>query len=301
MFRLAGTDVFLHWSWFAVAYFQIQGRAIPYSSMVWDVAEYVAGFGIVLAHEFGHVLACRQVGGSADRVVLWPLGGLAFVAPPPRPGANLWTTVAGPLVNVVLAPVFILLAFLTAPAVDVEVRPDLHHLMFDLAVFNTVMLVFNLLPIFPLDGGRILQAVLWWFVGRSWALSIAAGIGIAAGGGLGVLALWAGEWWMALMAGFLFLGAMGGFSHARLLERIDKAERRTDLACPNCGLAPPQGDFWRCPRCLSWFDLFAPVAACPKGGGHSVPIACVECGYQPLTQNWIVRLPLEGAPESAKE
>ena len=73
--------------------------------MVWPVLEYLALFVIVLVHEFGHALACRQVGGQANQIVLWPLGGVAYVAPPPRPGATLWSIAAGPLVNVVLAPV----------------------------------------------------------------------------------------------------------------------------------------------------------------------------------------------------
>lgn len=72
--------------------------------MGWNIAEYLALFGIVLLHEFGHALACRQVGGKAERVVLWPLGGIALVQPPPRPGALLWSIAAGPLVNLVLVP-----------------------------------------------------------------------------------------------------------------------------------------------------------------------------------------------------
>ena len=59
----------------------------------------------MLLHEFGHALACRQVGGVANRIVLWPLGGIAYVNPPPRPGAVLWSIAAGPLVNVALVPI----------------------------------------------------------------------------------------------------------------------------------------------------------------------------------------------------
>ena len=62
----------------------------------------------MLLHEFGHALACRQTGGHADTIVLGPLGGIAFVQPPPRPGAYLWSLAAGPLVNVILFPLFTL-------------------------------------------------------------------------------------------------------------------------------------------------------------------------------------------------
>src|SRR5271166_2547609 len=105
LFRFAGVDVFLHWSWFLVALFEINARAGKYSSIVWNVLEYLALFLIVLIHEYGHALACRQVGGRANQIVLWPLGGVAYVDPPPRPGATLWSIAAGPLVNVALVPV----------------------------------------------------------------------------------------------------------------------------------------------------------------------------------------------------
>ncbi len=84
LFRFSGIDVFLHWSWFLVAAYEIQTRKGSYSSVTWNVLEYLALFLIVMIHEFGHALACRQVGGRADRIVLWPLGGVAYVDPPPR-------------------------------------------------------------------------------------------------------------------------------------------------------------------------------------------------------------------------
>ena len=105
LFRLLGVRVYLHWWWFIFAAFEIALRSRAYSSHTWNIAEYLALFLIVLLHEYGHALACRQTGGTADEIILWPLGGVAFVRPPPRPGAELWSIAAGPLVNVVLVPV----------------------------------------------------------------------------------------------------------------------------------------------------------------------------------------------------
>src|ERR1700685_3303499 len=105
LFRFAGIDLYLHFSWFLVAVYEIQSRKGNYSSITWNVLEYLALFLIVMLHEFGHALACRQVGGRANQIVLWPLGGVAYVDPPPRPGATLWSIAAGPLGNVVLFPV----------------------------------------------------------------------------------------------------------------------------------------------------------------------------------------------------
>src|SRR5579863_4039373 len=107
IFSLAGISVYVHWSWFLVAIYSIQFRTHEYSSLVWNVAEYLSLFLIVLTHEFGHQLACRSVGGQTHDIVLWPLGGVAFVSPPQRPGAQLWSIAAGPLVNVALFPVFL--------------------------------------------------------------------------------------------------------------------------------------------------------------------------------------------------
>src|ERR1700740_3587035 len=120
LFRVAGIDVFLHWSWFVVAIYEIQERTTGYHSPVWNVVEYLSLFLIVTLHEFGHSLACRQSGGTANEVVLWPLGGVAYVNPPQRPGPPLWSIAAGPLVNVVLIPILlglsVLIRYLGLPA-----------------------------------------------------------------------------------------------------------------------------------------------------------------------------------------
>src|SRR5205809_8126109 len=114
LFRIAGINLYLHWSWFVVAAIELQQRSGSYKSPAWNAVEYVALFVIVLLHEFGHALACRQVGGQANQIVLWPLGGVAYVSPPQRPGATLWSIAAGPLVNVALAPVLTVVVALGA-------------------------------------------------------------------------------------------------------------------------------------------------------------------------------------------
>ena len=99
LFQIAGIRVYVHWSWLLVAGIELRVRQNSYLSPAWNVAEYLTLFLIVLLHEFGHALACRTVGGRADEIVRWPLGGIAYVSPPPRPGAVLWSIAAGPLVN----------------------------------------------------------------------------------------------------------------------------------------------------------------------------------------------------------
>src|ERR1043165_1936829 len=112
LFKFSGIQVYLHFSWFLIAAYQFSQLKQMYRSPIWAVADYLALFGIVLLHEFGHALACRQTGGEANQIVLWPLGGIAFVNPPRRPGAMLWSIAAGPLVNVILLPILAVAALL---------------------------------------------------------------------------------------------------------------------------------------------------------------------------------------------
>ncbi|HEX9111010.1 MAG TPA: M50 family metallopeptidase, partial [Terriglobales bacterium] len=173
LFRFAGIDLFLHWSWFLVAAYEIQSQKGRYSSLAWSVLEYLALFLIVMLHEFGHALACRQVGGTANQIVLWPLGGVAYVDPPPRPGATLWSIAAGPLVNVVLLPVLFVILMLSRSLGWAQAMPDLYKLLGTVLWINVVLLVFNMLPIYPLDGGQILRSLLWFVVGRARSLMVA--------------------------------------------------------------------------------------------------------------------------------
>src|SRR5271167_3240258 len=144
LFRFDGIDVFLHWSWFLVAAFEISNRTGRYSSLTWNVLEYLALFLIVMLHEFGHALACRQVGGTANQIVLWPLGGVAYVNPPPRPGATLWSITAGPLVNVVMVPVLSALGILSRSLGWAQTQPDV-RLLHSIWIINWGLLLFNLL------------------------------------------------------------------------------------------------------------------------------------------------------------
>src|SRR5688500_8301277 len=177
-FRVSGIQVYVHWSWFLVAWLEISTRRHVYGSWVWNAAEYLGLFLIVLLHEFGHVLACRQTGGVANEIVLWPLGGVAFAKPPPRPGAELWTIAAGPMVNVALWPILMVATWGCSAMGWSERVPDLERLLFMLWTINRALLLFNVLPIYPLDGGQMLRSLLWFQIGRGRSLHLAAAIGM---------------------------------------------------------------------------------------------------------------------------
>jgi Zn-dependent protease len=280
-------EVFLHWSWFVVALVEINHRSDLYSSLAWNVAEYVALFIIVLLHEFGHALACRQVGGQANRIVLWPLGGVAFVAPPQRPGATLWSIAAGPLVNLVLLPLAIVVAMLSRRLGWADAFPDLHHFLRSLVFINAGLLIFNLLPVYPLDGGQILRSLLWFFLGRARSLMAAAVLGLLGVAGLVVLAIKIESLWVGIMCVFMLSACWKGLRAARMITRIERTPVRTGFACPACHAPPPSGSFWVCNRCRTVFDTFETGAACPGCQAQFPMTACPHCGAARAIADWL--------------
>jgi Zn-dependent protease len=283
--RVAGIEVFLHWSWFAVALYEFSDRGHRYSSPVWNLLEYLALFGIVLLHEFGHSLACRQVGGKADRIVLWPLGGIAFVQPPPRPGATLWSIAAGPLVNVVLFPILTGLlfwanSFYSSPT-------DSYKLLKAIWYINLGLLIFNVLPIYPLDGGQILQSLLWFVMGRGRSLMVATIIGFTGVAGLILLAVVSRSLWTGIIAAFILMNCWRGLQQARIHLRLAKAPRRAGFACPACKTPPLLGTFWRCGQCHQPFDTFATDSTCPHCGANYATTHCYDCGASHPLNEWL--------------
>jgi Zn-dependent protease len=293
LFRVAGIDLYLHWSWFLVAYYQISLRAGRYTSLTWNVLEYVALFSIVLLHEFGHSLACRQVGGRADRIVLWPLGGVAYVDPPQRPGATLWSIAAGPLVNVALIPVLLLAVRLTQASGLAQTMPDAFRLLRTVAFINVGILIFNLLPIYPLDGGQILRSLLWFLCGRAWSLVAATLVGFVGVAGLFLLALVERSTWIGILAVFILLNCWRGLRNAIKLVRVARQPRREGFACPTCRTGPPAGPLWACPHCRTWFDVFETQAVCPVCGGTYPLTSCGQCGTWSPIDAWRFSTPTQ--------
>ena len=196
LFRLFGITVYIHWAWF-FAFIYLTSRPREYTSYGWNALEVLSLFLIVLTHEFGHQLACRQVGGATSDIVLWPLGGVAYVLPPQRPGAQLWSIAAGPLVNVILIPLTAALVSLSSHLNWNETYPNLNQFVHVVFLINLVLLVFNLMPIYPLDGGQILRSLLWFFLGRANSLMATTVTGFAVLAVLIGLAITERSYWMS--------------------------------------------------------------------------------------------------------
>jgi Zn-dependent proteases len=203
-------------------------RKAIYGSPVWAVAEVISLFAIVLLHEFGHALACRQTGGEANQIVLWPLGGIAFVNPPRRPGAMLWSIAAGPLVNVILFPL-LTAAMLVIGVPEGRGSSDISLLVYHIWWINNALLIFNLLPIYPLDGGQILRSLLWFPLGEIRSLQIASVIGLVGSSCLALFALWTWSLWLGILAFFIFSRAIAGWQYSKALVQEEEANRTARL------------------------------------------------------------------------
>jgi stage IV sporulation protein FB len=211
LFSLAGTEVRLHLTFLLLlAWIGLQaGQAGGVAAAISGMAFIGLLFGCVLLHEFGHVFAARRYGVKTPDITLLPIGGVARLERiPEKPSEELVVALAGPTVNVVIAA---LLALAIGGIPPVEMVAGLEDSGHDMAgrLFwaNVSLVVFNLLPAFPMDGGRVLRATLAWRLGFRRATNIAAMVGQALAVALGLFGLLGGAPLLALVAVFVWLGA----------------------------------------------------------------------------------------------
>jgi Zn-dependent protease len=285
LFRAAGINVFIHWSWFLVAFWAVDNRVGYYSSPIWNLVEYLGLFLVVLMHEFGHSLAARQVGGHSDTIVLWPFGGVAYVRAPERPGATLWSIAAGPLVNVVLVIALLLVDALAGTEIR-SALPDVGRFLRAMLYINIMLLVFNLLPVYPLDGGQMLRSLLWYPLGRVRSLQIATVIGFVGVGALALYALNERSIWMGVMTAFIFMNCRQGWKQAQALAQLAALPRRDGYSCPECSTTPPAGELWRCGNCENAYDPFADHGTCQHCGSQYSIALCPGCGTWNRLEEW---------------
>ena len=225
LFEFFGITVFVHWSWLIAVLYIMRQQRDAFPSLFWNALVCLTLFAIVLAHEFGHALATLSVKGRADTIMLWPLGGVAFVDPPHRPGAVLWAIFAGPLVNIILLP---LLLFAIIYVVNFAPNTSLADYIVIAFKINLGLLIFNMLPIYPLDGGQILHALLWFVLGYAKALRIVSVLGFVGAAGIVGLAIWLGLGpFTYLIAIFIGWRAIAGYQFAQqIIRQTDEAANR---------------------------------------------------------------------------
>jgi Zn-dependent protease len=194
--RWLGVPVVLHWSW-VLLFLVILGLDSTFAVM------YAALFFIVLLHELGHVLAAKHFSCYVRDIVLYPIGGAAYMMLPSKPKQELVVALAGPMVNVLLLPILWLMA-------------DLHEIMKEVQTANLVLLIFNLVPAFPMDGGRVLRSILSWCTGKHyWSTWVAARVGQGFAVLFVVAAVVTFNFMLIFVAYFVFTSAEAELSSAR--------------------------------------------------------------------------------------
>jgi Zn-dependent protease len=194
--------LFLVWIWFS--YYQVEG----FSGAVQGVLFILALFACVLLHEFGHAFAARGFGIATPDITLLPFGGVARLDRiPDTPWQELVVAIAGPMVNVVIAAVLILVIHTSAGLEQLEyLESPRVELLAKLTTVNVMLVLFNLIPAFPMDGGRVLRALLAMAMPYVRATQIAAWIGQGLAVVFGIMGIF-GNPMLIFIAFFIFVGA----------------------------------------------------------------------------------------------
>jgi Zn-dependent protease/CBS domain-containing protein len=254
--RAFGIDVRIHWSFFLLplfvgflAYQQSNGSV---AATVFSIALILGLFVCVLLHEFGHSVVAQRIGVEVPNITLLPIGGVANLKKMPEKSFDeVKIAVAGPLVNVALAPIFIVLALAVGAPLQRGLSPitelgSASMFLLYLGLMNVALVVFNMLPAFPMDGGRVLRGLLATRLGAVKATDISATIGqvLAVVIGLGGLLVTRNPFYV-LIGIFIFFGATGESQMVRQRETmrgvtvgdVMGTKRRTETVGPYNNLA----------------------------------------------------------------
>ena len=232
LFRIFGIQLAVHATFFLLlAYAAYEGwvsGGLP--GLVWRVLLTTLFFVCVVLHELGHSLTAKRYGVNVPRILLLPIGGMAEMDHIPRqPSAEFLITIAGPAVNFVIAAV--LLPFTWRTVLGTEDIADFSgaELLAQLFLANLVMGTFNLLPVYPMDGGRILRSILaiWlpYLQATRWAVMTTRVLAPI----LAFCAVYFLDWWM-LGVLFVFILMTGNTEYRVLRRREEEAAYWADMA-----------------------------------------------------------------------
>ena len=216
--RVAGIDIKVHATFFLIVIFGALQWGIPHGGRgaLFGALLILLLFFCVVLHELGHSLVAKGFGLSPKQIVLLPIGGVAVMnRNPEKPVHELVIALAGPAVNVLIAGLLVLvfhtsvLAGLNSQMMLARASgpPTQETMLLWILAANVSLALFNLIPAFPLDGGRVLRALLAMFMGFSKATRAAATIGQFLAMAMGLFALFSGMLMLALVAFFIFIGA----------------------------------------------------------------------------------------------
>lgn len=247
--RVAGIDLYLHPTFLILlAYSGATQGGLPAVVLI------SAAFGCVALHELGHALMARRFGIRTEDITLYPIGGVARLERLPKaPGAELLIALAGPAVNFAIAAAL-------WPLIEPVGRSGAGASDFvaSLAAINLGLGLFNLVPAFPMDGGRVLRALLSGWLGRGRATAVAAGLGRGLALAFAAYSLARGHFLQAALAGFIYLAAGAELGRVAAEDRHREGEDDSDWPDSPPGFRwVPRGD---------GVDRLAPIPITNRGG-----------------------------------
>jgi Zn-dependent protease len=246
--RLFGIDLKVHWTFFLLlAFFAFAGYrgAGDITGALVATVVILALFVCVLLHEFGHALVAQRLGLEVPDITLLPIGGVARLKSlPEKPWEEVKIAIAGPLVNVVLAPIFFTIGLSLGagplePANILRGGGSVGQVFSYLGLINVALVVFNMIPAFPMDGGRVLRGLLATRFGPVRATDVAATVGQVFAATFFFIGLFF-NLLLALVAVFIFFGAAGEQQMVRQRELMRGLQvsdvmgtrRRTETVTP---------------------------------------------------------------------
>jgi Zn-dependent protease/CBS domain-containing protein len=233
--RIRGIDIKLHPSFVLIGLWVVYHWGFRqdsgFAGTFYGLALVLSIFVLVLLHELGHSMMAHEYGLRVRDITLVPFGGIARIEQmPTRPRAEAMISLAGPLVNLAIALLLLPILLMVGLASGNSSIQDfarfglgdvsLTGFLFYLLLANLTLAIFNLLPAFPMDGGRILRAGVTPFMGRQGATTVAVAIGITLGILIGILGLLSGEYLIVLVMGFVVLAAIAEGRAVRLEEAM---------------------------------------------------------------------------------
>lgn len=207
--RLFGVPIRLHFTFVLLLLFLLFIGFGPNQSAATMVIYILALFGSVLLHELGHAVVARRYGINTLEIVMFPIGGLARLDRQPRAREELWIALAGPMVNLLIAGGIIGWMFATGGVAQIQQMqtPTDANLAQRIAVGNLILALFNMLPAYPMDGGRVLRSLLAIWKPEDEATQIASAAGKGMAFFMGLYGLISGNFILIFIAMFVYLGA----------------------------------------------------------------------------------------------
>lgn len=236
--KFFGIPVQVHWTFtliFVYVFYEGMGNSMSWTEMGWVMAFVLALFACVVLHEFGHALTARRFGVDTRDIILSPIGGVARLDRlPEQPMHEFLVAIAGPMVNIAIGALLSIIPLLSSeesrrnfvnffmqvlyPQSNFFVSDPtpFQYFVFGMVALNIVLAVFNLLPAFPMDGGRVLRALLSLRLGRLRATQIAVYVGQLFAVVLVVAGLWYMHFITALIGLFVFFTAANEYRMVKL-------------------------------------------------------------------------------------